>query len=58
LPGAFLSDTDLYGAKLDRADLSDADLSTASGLTQAQLDHACGNPATRLPPWLTVRSCD
>jgi len=29
-----------------------ADLSGVTGLTQAQLDLTCGDPATRLPPGL------
>jgi hypothetical protein len=32
-------------------------LSTASGLTQDQLDDACGDEATKLPSGLTIRPC-
>ena len=48
---------DFTRARLDRADLSGADLRGARGLTQAQLDGACGDGATRLPPGLHVTAC-
>jgi hypothetical protein len=40
-------------AKLDGADVSDADLGGADGLTQHQLDRAHCNPETKLPAGLT-----
>lgn len=43
---------------LEAADISGADLSTAQGLTQTQLDRACGDRRTRLPRGLRVRICD
>lgn len=46
-----------YEADLAGADLSGADLTLASGLTQAQLDRACGDDATKLNEGLSVRSC-
>ncbi len=55
---AVLSETDLRGTKLARADLSGADLSSALGLTQFQLNAACGDDTTRLPPDFTVPPCD
>ena len=69
LSQAQLTDTDLTKAKFGcLADdslesctrLSGADLSGAIGLTQLQLDGACGSTATKLPaadPPLTLRSC-
>lgn len=54
---AQLHKTRLKGADLSGADLSGAVLSTAIGLTQAQLDMACGNADTRLPPGLSIKSC-
>jgi hypothetical protein len=40
-------------AKLDSADLSDANLDGAEGLTQGQLDRAHRNSGTKLPVGLT-----
>jgi uncharacterized protein YjbI with pentapeptide repeats len=65
--GADLSGANLAHAKLDRADLSGAHLSITSikgtdltrvrGLTQSQLDQACGDAATRVAPPLRVKTC-
>jgi Pentapeptide repeats (8 copies) len=55
--GAILKNADLTGAKLRAANISDADLSTAKGLTQAQIDFACGDAATKLPRRLHVQFC-
>ena len=48
----------LDGASLVGANLSDADLQHVSGLTQAQLDTACGNMNTRLPAGLSLAYCE
>jgi uncharacterized protein YjbI with pentapeptide repeats len=50
LGGADLRGADLTGADLRGADLRGADLTGALFLTQAQLDAARGDGATRLPP--------
>jgi len=42
----------LQGAKLQGADLTDANLTKAIGLTQEQLDEACGDDKTKLPDYL------
>ena len=70
--GASFRKTDLAGANLahanvDDADFTDADLSIASikgtdlsharGLTQPQLDRACGDGDTKAPTGLTVKTC-
>lgn len=65
--GADLAGANLAHAKLDDADLAGADLSITSfkgtdlthakGLTQRQLDAACGDAATKAPPGLTVKTC-
>lgn len=47
LAGANLADADMYLARIEGVDLSGA-----IGLTQKQLDVACGNANTRLPPGL------
>ncbi|MFF3304278.1 pentapeptide repeat-containing protein [Streptomyces sp. NPDC002908] len=53
LSGADLRSAELIGADLRDADLSGADLTGAVYLTQAQLNAAKGDAATRLPPSLT-----
>lgn len=66
--GADLSGANLADSKLDDADLSGAvltitsikgtDFSRTKGLTQAQLDGACGDAKTRLPAGLVVHRCE
>jgi len=53
LRGADLTNADLTGADLRNADLSDADLAGSIFLTQAQLDSARGDTATKLPAVFT-----
>lgn len=48
--------TDFTGAQLDGADLSGADLALAK-VSQDQLDEACGDDRTKLPPALTIKPC-
>jgi uncharacterized protein YjbI with pentapeptide repeats len=65
--GTELSGANMAGAKMDGADLTVAktsitsflgtDLTKVKGLTQAQLDVACGDAKTRLPPGLKVHTC-
>jgi uncharacterized protein YjbI with pentapeptide repeats len=65
--GAELSGANLAGAKMDGADLTGAgtsitsflgtDLTHVKGLTQKQLDVACGDQATKLPSGLHVHTC-
>jgi uncharacterized protein YjbI with pentapeptide repeats len=50
--GAEFRGADLTGANLAHADLTNADLLLARGLTQQQLNVACGNEQTKLPPGL------
>lgn len=52
LRGADLRSADLIGADFRDADLSGADLTGSLFLTQAQLNAAKGNAATKLPPSL------
>lgn len=66
--GTELSGANLAGAKLDGADLTGAktsitsflgtDLRHVKGLTQKQLDVACGDAATKLPPGLHIHHCE
>jgi len=65
--GTELSGANLAGAKMDGADLTGAgtsitsflgtDLRKVKGLTQKQLDVACGDAATKLPPGLKIHTC-
>jgi len=62
-----LSGANMSGAKMDGADLTGAktsitsflgtDLRHVKGLTQKQLDVACGDSTTKLPPGLHVHTC-
>ena len=59
LAGADLRHANLAGADLSDANFSGADLSAAAGLTLQQLDKACGEPKTKLPPGLKLsRICN
>ena len=63
-----LSGANMAGAKMDGADLTGAktsitsflgtDLRKVKGLTQTQLDVACGDAKTRLPPGLHIHHCE
>lgn len=65
--GTELSGANLAGAKMDGADLTGAktsitsflgtDLTHVKGLTQKQMDVACGDANTKLPPGLKVHTC-
>ena len=62
LGAANLSESDLSKGKFANANLQDADLTGADfrsseGLTQHQLELACGDERTRVPESLTVRLC-
>jgi uncharacterized protein YjbI with pentapeptide repeats len=64
---AELSGANLAGAKMDGADLTGAgtsitsflgtDLTKVKGLTQKQLNVACGDATTKLPPGLKIHNC-
>ncbi|MEM9937749.1 MAG: pentapeptide repeat-containing protein [Pseudomonadota bacterium] len=55
--GTYFGSSDLSGAILKDVNLSGADLSIARGLTQTQLNQACGDMTTRLPKGKTVPHC-
>ena len=57
LAAAAFPGADFSGAMLNHANLAGADLSSARGLTQAQLDQACSTPSTKLPAGLVGRAC-
>ena len=55
--GAYLQGASFSGAKLDGTNFSGAEMDRARGLTQHQLDGACGDTSTRLPLGLHLRDC-
>lgn len=57
LVGGWFGGSRFAGAKLSNANLSGSDFSTARDLTQNQLNTACGDAATKLPPGLTIVPC-
>jgi uncharacterized protein YjbI with pentapeptide repeats len=57
LVGGYFSSSNFAGANLANANLSGAELAGARGLTQAQLNKACGDAETTLPRGLTVPTC-
>ena len=57
LSGANLQGADLSGASLQQATLVGANLQGAIELTQEQLDSACGDAETKLPPGMFIKPC-
>ena len=55
--GAYLEGASFSGATLSGTNLSGAQLDRATGLTQGQLNRACGDAATVLPGGLSIPSC-
>lgn len=55
--GARLDGASFAGATLAGANFGGASLERASGLTQARLNQACGDEATRLPRGLSIPRC-
>jgi len=55
--GAYLQGADFRGATLSGVNFSGAEMERAVGLTQRQLDGACGDQATSLPRGLRIRPC-
>ena len=55
--GAYLGSSQFRGANLAGANFSGAEMDRASGLTQGQLDQACGDQATTLPAGLRIPLC-
>jgi uncharacterized protein YjbI with pentapeptide repeats len=63
LRGTDLQEAILVGADVQKADLTGANLSGSylsktEGLTQEQLDDACGDENTTLPEGLTIKTCE
>ena len=57
LVGGWFGRSRFPGAKFDNANISGSDFSTAIGLSQSQLNTACGDAETKLPKGLTVVAC-
>ena len=57
LVGAYFGSSQFSGARLRGANLAGADLTDARGLTQEQLNTACGDVTTALPQGLTIPRC-
>lgn len=57
LVGGYFGGANFEGASLAGANLSGGNFSSARGLTQAQLDAACGDATTQLPTGLNIRAC-
>lgn len=55
--GTFLEGANFSGANLSGANFSGAQMNRSRGLTQRQLNQACGDGATELPGSLTIPSC-
>jgi uncharacterized protein YjbI with pentapeptide repeats len=55
--GAYLEGANLRGAILQGVNFSGAEMDQAAGLTQGQLDRACGDETTKLPRGLRIPTC-
>lgn len=55
--GTYFGSSNFAGADLTGANFSGADLTIATGLTQSQLNQACGDASTRLPKGKTIPTC-
>lgn len=55
--GAHLEGANFSGAVLDGTNFSGAEMRRVAGLSQAQLNRACGDEATRLPGGLRIPHC-
>ncbi|HEY1225540.1 MAG TPA: pentapeptide repeat-containing protein [Brevundimonas sp.] len=55
--GAYLEGANFTGATLSGTNFSGAQLGRATGLTQSQLNRACGDEATVLPGSLRIPAC-
>ena len=55
--GAYLQGASFRGARLTGTNFSGAEMNRARGLTQRQLDEACGDSTTALPAGLRLPPC-
>ena len=57
LAHANLDGADMTGAKMTITSIKGTDLTHVKGLTQGQLDTACGDAETKAPAGLQVKTC-
>jgi uncharacterized protein YjbI with pentapeptide repeats len=57
LAHAILAGADLTGAQMTITSIKGTDLTRVRGLTQSQLDAACGDAETKAPAGLQVKTC-
>lgn len=57
LVGASFDGANFEAANLSEANISGAEMATAVGLSQSQLNMACGDQYTKLPTGLSVQHC-
>lgn len=55
--GAYFGGARFHRARIEGMDFSGAELAGAIGLTQEQLNTACGDATTTLPPRMTIPPC-
>ena len=55
--GSYVQGANFSGANLSSANFSGAEMSRARGLTQRQLNQACGDASTTLPGGLHIPAC-
>jgi uncharacterized protein YjbI with pentapeptide repeats len=55
--GAYLEGSNFSGAKLSGTNFSGAEMSRVAGLSQGQLNAACGDSSTLLPMGLRIPAC-
>lgn len=55
--GTFLEGASFAGANLTGVNFSGAEMDRATGLSQGQLNRACGDESTRLPRGLSIPGC-
>ena len=55
--GTYLQGAKFSGATLTGVNFSGAEMDRATGLTQAQLNRACGDAPTRLPRGMRIPDC-
>jgi len=55
--GTYLDGSTFKGARMAGTNFSGAEMSRVTGLTQAQLNTACGDSSTRLPRGMSTPPC-